>query len=629
MNTTHTARYVSVTSTKASLGLLLAVLMVLSGCTTNPSKKAGEDSQYGDLYSGSTEVKRTNEAKKTAKTAEEAIALGDKAARKGEYDQAIFEYIKAMELSGGDATTLNKIGDIQNQMGNYTHAEQAYQLSLNLEPDNEHALEGLGLIQLRNRNYEKSKDNLSRALAIKPDLWRAHNALGTIADIQGDHATAQNHYRKSLLLKPDSLHVINNYGYSLYLSGEWNSALAEFRKAINISPNYERAWYNIGLVYTRQERFDDALGAFDNVMSRPKAYNDIGYICMINGDYPRAENYFRKAIKLSSTYYKKAHENLEKMQRLKDKKDSVATSREQHPAYVPDNGVFSGLSNSLNDSHTEDRSRTTGVGAGNTVTMYTETIDSADDEDHHRISAQTPKATNGNIEKAASRDSPGDTQKLAESEVNIPAPTIVSTKTDSKRSPDSPTKPPVKADASENYPVTRSPSDTTTSKDSASRASNTGNSDEADTDDTSRIAEKTDPASPVPKKVLGDQVKYRKALLILNRKGYAEAAQAFQAFLTEYPDSQYADNASYWLGEIHYVQKNYDEALDVLSNLVEKYPESPMIAEAQLKIGYLQYEKKNWAEARSALSLVVEEYPNSQAAHLADVRLKRMYREDL
>jgi tol-pal system protein YbgF len=559
--------------------LLITLILVLSGCSTNPAKELADEEQYGELYSGSDEVKRTHEAARTAETAEEAIALGDKALHKGEYDEAVFQYIKAMELNEGDTETINKIGDIQNKIGKYAHAGQAYQLTLDQEPDNQHALEGLGLVQLRDRNYEQAKANLSRALALKPDLWRAHNALGTIADLEGDHVAAINHYRKSLLLQPASQNVINNYGYSLYLSGDWNAALAQFRKAININPNFERAWYNIGLVYARQGRFGEALGAFDNVMGRPQAYNDIGYICMINGDYVEAEGYFSKAIKLSSTYYKKAHNNLDTLYRLKARNTGKVASRQRdvvHDSVKTDISEISG-------------SRAPVSGGNNSGNPRSKTAD----PDVSRVAAV--------VESSSSPDVPAEPPKAE----NIQVASVVTT-------------------------VGEKAADTVSSVEAADSGPAADDMVKTDTVDMNNIPDHAGSTTPAglqgPDDYMDMEKKYREALLLINRKQYAEAALALDRYLAAFPGSQHAGNASYWLGESYYARHEYDKAQEIFSSLVTDYPDSSMLAEARLKLGYLHYEKQDWHEARQELSLVVSEYPRSEAAQLADYRLKHMSR---
>jgi tol-pal system protein YbgF len=598
-------------SAGSNLCLLLVFVFVLalSGCSTNPARETEEHSPYNGLYSGGAEEKLTNEAAKTAETSEEAIALGDKAMRKGEYDQAVFQYIKAMELGGGDASTLNKIGDIQNKMGNYANASQAYQLSLELESDNQHALEGLGIAQLRNRNYVEAKANLLHALSLEPDLWSAHNALGTIADLQGDHTTAQNHYRQSLLMQPNSQEVINNYGYSLYLSGDWDAALVQFRKAININPEFKRAWYNTGLVYARQGKFDDALGAFDVVMNRPQAYNDIGYICMINGDYTLSETYFRKAIKLSSTFYKKAHDNLEIMMRLKTRNTGSVSDRNRVSGHDTDDAIVTGLSSNLTDNSGVNHSIITGLKAAKTGNI---------------IAAPKVKA----------RDGPGGTDARSGAADNPGAQAIVTATTDSKRSLAYPTEQSRVTSSPDNSRVsvsTESDGKHITTTGSITAESAAADAIEHDPADTVKLTAHSDQTNKSglqrSSKIMEEQSMYREALLKLNKKQCAAAAREFRQFLTDYPDSQYADNATYWLGETYYVNNDYNEALEVFSNLAVDYPQSTMLAETRLKIGNIHYEKHDWSEARQELSRVVAEYPGTKASIMAEYQLKRMKRE--
>ncbi len=104
----------------------------------------------------------------------------------------------------------------------------------------------------------------------------------------------------------------------------------------------------------------------------------------------------------------------------------------------------------------------------------------------------------------------------------------------------------------------------------------------------------------------------------------ADAAQQFMVFLGDYPTSDYADNAQYWLGESYYVTRNYDIALEAFQGLQNRYPDSPKIADALLKVGYTHYELKQWDQARAALEQVQEQYPNTTLARLAGSRLRSM-----
>ena len=126
-------------------------------------------------------------------------------------------------------------------------------------------------------------------------------------------------------------------------------------------------------------------------------------------------------------------------------------------------------------------------------------------------------------------------------------------------------------------------------------------------------------ASPEAEKAAYDQ-----AFQSLKDLKYADAAEQFQSFLGQYPNSEYADNAQYWLGESYYVTRNYDIALEAFQSLLSQYPDSPKIADGLLKIGYTHYELKQWDQARAALVQVQEQYPDTTLARLAGSRLRSM-----
>ena len=126
-------------------------------------------------------------------------------------------------------------------------------------------------------------------------------------------------------------------------------------------------------------------------------------------------------------------------------------------------------------------------------------------------------------------------------------------------------------------------------------------------------------ASPEAEKALYDQ-----AFQSLKDLKYADAAQQFQTFLDQYQNSDYSDNAQYWLGESYYVTRNYDIALEAFQGLLSNYPDSPKVADGLLKIGYTHYELKQWDQARAALVQVQEQYPGTTLARLAGSRLRSM-----
>ena len=123
-----------------------------------------------------------------------------------------------------------------------------------------------------------------------------------------------------------------------------------------------------------------------------------------------------------------------------------------------------------------------------------------------------------------------------------------------------------------------------------------------------------------------DQAAYQQAVDTLRAGRNQEAITALQDFLARNPDSQYAGNAQYWLGEANYVMKRYPEAVAEFDKVVKRYPDSGKVPDAMLKLGYSQYELGQLDQARATLSAIVDQFPKSTAAQLAQNRLQRMKR---
>ena len=120
------------------------------------------------------------------------------------------------------------------------------------------------------------------------------------------------------------------------------------------------------------------------------------------------------------------------------------------------------------------------------------------------------------------------------------------------------------------------------------------------------------------------KAQYDQAFADLKALRYDRSAQKFSNFLNNHPDSEYADNAQYWLGESFYAVGNYGQALEAFDRLLDRYPDSPKAKDALLKIGYTHYEMENWQQARAALERARQEHPDSTVARLANSRLRTM-----
>ena len=128
---------------------------------------------------------------------------------------------------------------------------------------------------------------------------------------------------------------------------------------------------------------------------------------------------------------------------------------------------------------------------------------------------------------------------------------------------------------------------------------------------------KTDKENP-------QQEAYMKAFGIFSADRYPEAITAFTSFIAAYPDSEYAANAQYWIGECHYTQKDYRQALSAFKSVVDQHPKAKKVPDALLKVAFSQLSLNDQDSAKSTMQKLIDRYPKSPAAAKARERLSRL-----
>lgn len=151
-----------------------------------------------------------------------------------------------------------------------------------------------------------------------------------------------------------------------------------------------------------------------------------------------------------------------------------------------------------------------------------------------------------------------------------------------------------------------------------------------------RVSQAIQPASQVPQTLaapngeqpasyssnLSENEAYDRAVnLVLKEKQYDKAIPEFKRFIEQFPQSSYAANARYWLGQLLFNKGNYVEAKTEFSVVVSQFASSPKRSDAMLKLAMVEQKQNNKAQAIKVYRDLLNEYPNSSAAKLAKSRL--------
>jgi tetratricopeptide (TPR) repeat protein len=153
------------------------------------------------------------------------------------------------------------------------------------------------------RSFEKQGDTVRAQLAYqeaeKKDPRRAEITmrLAMLLDRQGKFQESGACYRRALQASPNNAEVLCNFGYSLYLQRRWAEAEINLKTAIAAPGDAARAHNNLGLVYARTERHEDALAEFrKGGCSAADAQVNLAFALTFDGHWDRARQHYKLAL---------------------------------------------------------------------------------------------------------------------------------------------------------------------------------------------------------------------------------------------------------------------------------------------------------------------------------------------
>jgi len=121
---------------------------------------------------------------------------------------------------------------------------------------------------------------------------------------------------------------------------------------------------------------------------------------------------------------------------------------------------------------------------------------------------------------------------------------------------------------------------------------------------------------------------YKQYYEALRAGHHEEAIAGLRAFVSDYPGSDLADNAQYWLAEAYYDQRQYDRALAEFMRVEKLFPKGNKIADALLKSAFCHQQLGAIDTARSLLGKVIERFPKTNAAAIAADRLVKLQADE-
>ncbi|MFQ5780216.1 MAG: tetratricopeptide repeat protein [Nitrospiria bacterium] len=186
--------------------------------------------------------------------------------------------------------------------------QQAYvefQKALKLDPRHMDAHYALGHVHFRRENYLDAIASFKKVLSIDPNYSEAYNYLGKVYEVQGKLGKAVEAYQKALENKqyatPQLPHL--NLGL-LYLKQEkYDEARREFQNVLRFDSDNIVAHNELGKVYHLLGNQKEAIGSYQEAIRRAPAFLDahynLAFSYLKDGSKNLAAKEFKKVIELS------------------------------------------------------------------------------------------------------------------------------------------------------------------------------------------------------------------------------------------------------------------------------------------------------------------------------------------
>ena len=114
---------------------------------------------------------------------------------------------------------------------------------------------------------------------------------------------------------------------------------------------------------------------------------------------------------------------------------------------------------------------------------------------------------------------------------------------------------------------------------------------------------------------------YAAAYELFREAKYERSREGFENFLRQYPDTEFSDNAQFWIGECYYFEKKYEKAIIEYEKVTKNFPDGNKVPYAFLKQGLSFLKLGDKASAKLLLQQVIKDFPNTSQARIARAKL--------
>jgi protein O-GlcNAc transferase len=250
--------------------VILSALLAVSGCAAKPRPLAHY--QRGIDYHGKAQWEDA------IREYQRAIELdpGDPAPRfnlgvlyqdRGRLKEAKQQYLAILDQHRNYAPAWMNLASIQELEGDNPAAEASYRRALQGDPVSSVPASQMGFFLFRQQRRDEAATAFKEALQRDPESANGHYGLACIAEDQGDFALALKHYVRTVQSNPRDLQAYLKAAELSQRLGQRDDAMRYLRRAALLDPGRGETFFQLGVLLRDQEHWKAAEQAFLQALS--------------------------------------------------------------------------------------------------------------------------------------------------------------------------------------------------------------------------------------------------------------------------------------------------------------------------------------------------------------------------
>lgn len=262
----------------------------------------------GNAYYANKQYKEALEQyQKASKIKPEAVyysLIGDVYRALNNLNEAMKNYEEALKINPKSDWANNGLGNAYFSKGDYDNAIKFYTKAIDISP-NPVYYTNIGDSYRNKKDMDKAILYYEEAIGSNSEYVPAHNALGVVYYSKGEYDKAIEHYRNAISIdkknNKESFIYYANLGNAYSAKKDWDEAIKNYMAAIRIEPNDDLSYNGLGNTYFGMGLYSHAIEQYQKAIAinpdrYPIYYSNIGDALRRLKRWNDAIEYYRKAI---------------------------------------------------------------------------------------------------------------------------------------------------------------------------------------------------------------------------------------------------------------------------------------------------------------------------------------------